>query len=130
MNSPFPFRDLDINIIHYIFEFTGVICYRRGKYICKMQKEDERYQNLMKLPKPVRLFSDTYNLYLISKTTSVGYILNYKIDSVNNVIRLYVRFNRASNNYFQDNSKSIEWYIIPKTYSKWRRVISYNHFSS
>jgi len=128
MESTFLFSNLDIHIIHYLFEFTGVICYRRGKYICKIQNDDIRYKNLSKIPKPIRLYSDTYNLYLIDKKTSVGYILNYTIDSVKNVMTLNLIFNRGSDKYFQDNSKWIEWYIIPKTYSKWRRIISYTNF--
>jgi hypothetical protein len=130
INDTFIFSHLPINLLHYIFEFSNVIYYHKGKYICKLNKNDHRYNMLMHIPQPVKLDVDSYNLYLVNKKTSLGYILHYNIDIPNNVITLKLIFNRAGDGYFFDNSRTTEWYIIPKTYSKWRRIISYEEFDN
>ena len=124
------FSSLPINIIHYIFEFTDKIYYHKGKYICKIDIHHVKYSALKTIPYPIKLENNSYNLYLINKKTSLGYILHYYIDIQNNVITLKLIFNKGGDKYYFDNSRTIEWYIIPKTYSKWRRIVSYEEFGS
>lgn len=118
MDTEFIFSNLPLEIINYIFDYTGKIYYHKGKYIGKLDKNNIKYINLTDIPKPIQVSYNKYNLYLINKNTSLGYILHYTINILENMTTLQLIFYRI------DNSKTIEWYIMPNIYSKWRRVIS------
>ena len=123
----FIFNRLHLDVIHHIFLFTGVIYFHRGKYIQKIGEDDYRKPLLRNIPKPIRLYDNTYHLYLINKTTSIGYIIKYIFNLPNHHTKLLLIFNKGNHHSsYIDNTTRSEWYIIPKTYSKWRRVLSYN----
>jgi hypothetical protein len=118
MTNEFIFSELPIDIIINILDYTGKLYYYNGKYIGKLDKNDKKYDKIKNIPKPIKISWNKYNLYLINKSTSLGYILHYTFDSIKSLTNLQLIF------YRNNNSKTIEWYIMPSIYSKWRRVIS------
>jgi len=122
MTNEFIFSELPIDIINYILIYTGKLYYYNGKYIGKIDKNDKKYSKILTISKPIRISFNKYNLYLINKNTSVGYILHYTFDSIKTLTCLQLIF------YKNNNSKTVEWYIMPKIYSKWRRAISLPDF--
>ena len=118
MTNEFIFSELPIDIINYILIYTGKLYYYNGKYIGKIDKNDKKYIKINNISKPVKISWNKYNLYLINKEISIGYILHYTFDSIKTLTCLQLIM------YKSDNSKTIEWYIMPSIYSKWRRVTS------
>lgn len=119
MDTQFIFSNLPIEIINYIFDYTGKIYYHNGKYIGKIDINNNKYHKIFFIPKPIQISYNKYNLYLINKDTSVGYILHYTLNVLANLTMLQLIFNT---NY---TSKTVEWFIIPfNINSKWRRVVS------
>lgn len=119
MDTQFIFSNLPLEIINYIFDYTGKIYYYNGKYIGKIDKNNIKYNKLFSIPKPIKLTENKYNLYLINKETNLGYIMHYTLNSFENMITLQLICHK------NEHSKIVEWYIMPhKVYSKWRRVIS------
>jgi hypothetical protein len=100
-----------------------------------------KYTLLYTIPRPVKIDLDKYNLYLINKKTLTGYILHYSIDVRNRIVLLHVFFHYNTRNqlaiYEQDEGampkyvetirydKTVERYIMPDRYSRWRRITSY-----
>jgi hypothetical protein len=124
MESDFIFTRLPTDIINNILNYTGKIYYYKGKYIGKIDKNNDKYNSLMRVPKPVKISRNKYNLYLINKNTSLGYILQYDIDFIKKTIILQLMFKKGCS--FMGDLRTIEWYIMPSNiYSKWRRVTSY-----
>jgi hypothetical protein len=118
MTNEFIFANLPIDIINYILYFTGKLYYHNGKYIGKLDFNNKNYEKIKNIPKPIRLSLNKYNLYLINKNNLVGYILHYTINSDKMIIALQLII------YKKDYSETLEWYLMPNIYSKWRRVIS------
>lgn len=120
MNNEFIFKNLPKDIINYILNFTGKLYYINGRYIGKL---DKNIIELISIPKPEKILSNKYILYLINKSNNIGYILNYSIDSRNNLLYLHLISFKGFN-----DTKTVDYYIMPKEYSKWRRVISLPNF--
>lgn len=118
MTDNFIFTNLPKELIHNIFSYTGKLYYYNGKYIGKLDTDKEKFNKIKNIPKPVKVSYNKYNLYLINKTTSLGYILHYTFDPIKSLTCLQLIF------YRNNNSKTVEWYIMPSIYSKWRRVTS------
>lgn len=116
----FIFKKLPTDIINYILEYTGKIYYHKGKYISKL--DISKYTILCKIQKPIKLPNNAYNLYLFNSINKNGYILRYILGS-DNVIRLSVLYCRGI------HYTSSEYFIIPKTSPKWKRVQSYEGFT-
>ena len=118
MDKEFIFSNLPKELINYIFDYTGKIYYHNGKYIGKINKDDIKYIKLINIPKPVKISYNKYNLYLINNSDSIGYILHFTFDSIKSLTCLQLILKK------KDSSKTIEWFIMPSIYSKWRRVAS------
>lgn len=118
MDTKFIFSNLPKELINYILSYTGKLYYHNGKYIGKINKDDIKYINLINIPKPVKISYNKYNLYLINNSDSIGYILHYTFDSIKSLTCLQLILKK------KDSSKTIEWFIMPSIYSKWRRVAS------
>ena len=127
-NCNFIFNKLPNSIINCILEYDGSVYYDKGKYYNRIQKDDIRYIILSQLPKPIKLQDDTYNIYLINKEINIGYILNYIFCPSKVIIKLNIIFNKQFNEY--NYSVYTEHYFIPKTYSKWRRIVSYTELEN
>lgn len=119
MENNFLFSNLPFDIINNILDYTGKLYYCNGKYIGKIDKNNIKYNKISFIPKPIQISYNKYNLYLINKDTSLGYILHYTINLLENIITMQLIF------YKVNNSKNIEWYVMPSSISsKWRRVVS------
>lgn len=119
MENNFLFSNLPFDIINNILDYTGKLYYFNGKYIGKIDKNNIKYNKISFIPKPIQISYNKYNLYLINKDTSLGYILHYTINLLENIITMQLIF------YKVNNSKNIEWYVMPSSISsKWRRVVS------
>lgn len=127
-NSNFIFNKLPTSIIICILEYDGSIYYEKGKFYNRIQKDDIRYIILSQLPKPIKLQNNMFNIYLINKETKIGYILNYIYCPSKTIIKLNIIFNRQFDKYHY--SAYTENYFIPKTYYKWRRILSYTELNS
>jgi hypothetical protein len=122
----FLFSELPLPLIHHIFSYTNKIYYHKGLYT---------------IPRPVQIDLDKYNLYLINKKTLTGYILHFSIDVRNRIVLLHVFFHYNTRNQLaiceEDTvesptyvetiryDKTVERYIMPDRYSRWRRITSY-----
>jgi len=124
MNNEFIFKSLPKDIINYILSFTGKLSYINGRYIGKLDKNDEMYIKLISIPKPERILSNKYILYLINKNNNIGYILHYSINTNKNLISLHLISCKGLN-----DTKTIDYYVMPNLYSKWRRVLSLQNLS-
>ena len=124
MNNEFIFKSLPKDIINYILSFTGKLSYINGRYIGKLDKNDEMYIKLISIPKPERILSNKYILYLINKNNNIRYILNYSINTNKNLISLHLISCKGLN-----DTKTIDYYVMPNLYSKWRRVLSLQNLS-
>jgi len=124
MNNEFIFKSLPKDIINYILSFTGKLSYINGRYIGKLDKNDEMYIKLISIPKPERILSNKYILYLINKNNNIGYILHYSINTNKNQISLHLISCKGLN-----DTKTIDYYVMPNLYSKWRRVLSLQNLS-
>lgn len=116
----FIFKNLPYDIINNILEYTGKIYYYKGKYINKL--DISKYTILCKIQRPIKLEHNIYNLYLFNKIKKNGYILRY-ILCPDNVMRLSVLYCRGI------DYTSTEYFIVPKSSPKWRRVQSYESFT-
>jgi hypothetical protein len=135
------FATLPEPIIHHILSYTGKIYFHKGRYIQKIDVKLPKYTALYTIPPPVRIDLDKYNLYLINKRSLTGYILHYSIDVHNRIILLHVFYHYTTRNplsYCDTNDaecptyvetirydKTVERYIMPDRYSRWRRITSY-----
>lgn len=83
------FKEFPNDIINYIINFTDVIVCRNGKYINRINKSDNRYIMLKRLPKPVRV--GEYKLLLkLMDYNMRGYFIEYDIGG--DVIKVNMRF--------------------------------------
>lgn len=128
-------------IIHHIISYTGKIYYHNGRYIQKIDVLSPKYRQLYSIPQPVQIDLDKYNLYLINKKTATGYVLHFSIDVHNRIILLHVFFHynvrhqsivseiddAECSKYLETirYDKTVERYIMPDRYSRWRRITSY-----
>jgi hypothetical protein len=135
------FAELPLPLIHHIISYTNKIYYHKGRYIQKINVHLPKYTLLFTIPRPVQIDLDKYNLYLINKKTLTGYILHYSVDVRNRIILLHVFFHYNTRNQQsiceQDTvetpmyvetiryDKTVERYIMPDCYSRWRRITSY-----
>lgn len=126
-NYNFIFNKLPTTIINCILEYDGTVYYDKGKYYNRIGKDDIRYTILSKLPKPIKLQKNMFNIYLINKETKIGYIMNYIYCSSKTIIKLNIIFNRQIDKYHYP--AYTEHYFIPKTNYKWRRVLSYTELN-
>jgi hypothetical protein len=70
---------LPIELVNKIINYTDIVAFRNGKYIDRIPKSDERYKQLEKIPKPVRIGSHKiiFNLINYSCDKPVGYLIEY-----------------------------------------------------
>lgn len=117
------FKYLPDELIHIIINYTDVLVYRHGKYINRLNKADERYNLLTRIPRPIthglhkvliRLTDNDYN----------GYFLSY--DMSEKLIKLNVRFfNRGVDGYDKYYEiKSSDSYLFDAN-NKWCKIVNY-----
>jgi len=117
------FRYLPDELISTIVNYTDVIVYRRGKYINRLNKDDNRYHLVNRIPQP--LFTNRYRVLLrLEDTNYKGYFLNY--DTSENLITLNVKFVYRMQDGFDKyyEYKSNTTYLFDSS-NKWRKIVDY-----
>ena len=119
------FKSLPDELIHYIVNYTDVVTYRHGKYINRINKEDERYKILLSISKPIKLTPNNYLLNIGTRKdiTNIKYSLVYYINS-DIILDLRV---------LEEGVDGFDKYTITKSYaryifdsnSKWHKIIYY-----
>ena len=123
------FSNLPIELINKIINYTNVIVYRYGKYMNRIKKDDYRIMKIFAIPRPIKISSNKYSIYLCNKTCAEwkGYTLSYYIK--NNIITNYylvvefiIRKNDDFDYYYE--CKKNEKYIFDSN-SKWSKIVNY-----
>jgi hypothetical protein len=112
-------------LIHKIIHYTDVIVYRHGKYMNKLNKNDERYRILQTIPKPIKVYKNNIlhkimlKLLNITKQGFPGYLIEYMFDTN---MRMNVK-------YITRETDGFDRYISIKTFSvyiynsdKWNKI--------
>ena len=117
------FRYLPDEIIHIIINYTDIIVYRGGKYINRINKSDNRYHLVNRIPQPI--FTNRYRVLLrLEDTNYKGYFLNY--DTSDNLLTLNVKFVYRMQDGFDKyyEYKSNTTYLFDSS-NKWRKIVDY-----
>jgi len=117
------FRYLPDELISTIVNYTDVIVYRRGKYINRLNKDDNRYHLVNSIPQP--LLIDRYKVLLrLTDMNCKGYFLNYDISE--NLLTLNVKFVYRMQDGFDKyyEYKSNTTYLFDSS-NKWRKIVDY-----
>lgn len=109
------FKNLPDELIQYIINYTNVITFRHGKYMDKINKNDNRYNLIMKIPKPMKVGTDKILLKLINYRLNIpiGYILEYKFNNSTHIelcSKFILRKRDGFDKYFE--TKTNDNYII------------------
>lgn len=105
-------------LIHKIIHYTDVIIYRHGKYMNKLNKNDERYRILQTIPKPIKVYKNNIlhkimlKLLNIKKQGCPGYLIEYIFDPN---IRMNVK-------YITREMDGFDRYISVKTLSEYMYI--------
>jgi hypothetical protein len=126
--NDFIFRNLPVEIINYILDYTGKLYYHNGKYIGKIDIKNIKYMNIHRIPKPIKISPNKFIIYLINRTKLLGYILYYEFSGIKTFILLQFIIYEDKDDRNDKKPKLTEKYSIPRVYSKWRRLISYKNF--
>ncbi len=117
------FGYLPDEIIHQIINYTDVVVYRHGKYINRINKDDNRYKLLKKIPRPIKIGQSRFLIKLLN-TNREGYFLEY-------VISMYIKLNIKFVSYEVDGfdryleTKSFFQYIYDIN-NNWSQIIYYS----
>lgn len=74
-------------LIHKIIHYTDVIVYRHGKYMNKLNKNDQRYRTLQTIPKPINVYKNNILHKIMLKLLNIniqgcpGYLIEYIFDT-------------------------------------------------
>lgn len=99
------FSYLPSDIVNMIIYYSGIIAYRNGKYINRIDKKDNRYNILLNIPRPIKVSHNQYCLGLRDYPRLViKFSINYIINE-NNII-IYVYKNEIGNNGMIYSQKS------------------------
>ena len=116
------FKYLPDELIHQIINYTDVVVFRFGKYINRINKCDNRYKILDKIPRPIKIGQSRFLIKLLNENRE-GYFLEY-------VISMYIKLNIKFVSYEVDGfdryleTKSFFQYIFDINNS-WSQIIYY-----
>jgi hypothetical protein len=117
------FGYLPDEIIHQIINYTDVVVYRHGKYINRVNKMDERYKIVEKIPRPIKIGQSRFLIKLLNENRE-GYFLEY-------IVSMYIKLNIKYVSYEVDGfdryleTKSFFQYIYDIN-SNWSQIINYS----
>lgn len=96
------FSYLQSDIVNMIIKYLDVIAYRNGKYIDRINKQDNRYIMLLRVPRPIKVSNNQYYLglreyprlgikfsltYIINENNVSIYTTHYKIENKGMIYR-------------------------------------------
>lgn len=117
------FKNLPNELIQIIINYTNVVVYRYGKFINRINKNDNRYNLINNIQQPI--FTESYGVLLrLTDTDYKGYFLNYHIDEsllTVNVRFVYRRIDGFDKYY---DIKSNTTYLFDAN-NKWRKIVDY-----
>jgi hypothetical protein len=120
------FKTLPDELIHYIVNYTDVVVYRHGKYMNRIDVDDERYALLCQIPRPIKIARNNYMLNLGKRKNNscTYYSLGYCIQSN---IRLYVYVIETGLDGFDKYTitKSYNEYIFDAN-NRWSSLVYYS----
>lgn len=116
MNNEFIFSRLPIECINKCINYTGKVTFRHGKYIDRIDKDDERYKICKKITPVIKLLRNKYAIYLRRNIEiNDGICLYYTLNDENNHVILEIISNKTS---------AYLMYIFDAN-SIWRRLMNY-----
>ncbi len=70
------FSKLPSDLINMILDYTGIVIYRYGKYMNRLDKNDYRYNIIKKIRKPIWIGNSKYMIkYIIWDSVETKYLL-------------------------------------------------------
>lgn len=117
------FKYLPDELINQIINYTDVVVYRHGKYINRINRRDNRYKLLERMPRPIKIGQSRVLLKLLN-TNREGYFLEY-------IIGMYIKINIKFVRYEIDG---FDRYIETKSFQQlifdvndnWSKIIYYS----
>jgi hypothetical protein len=120
------FKTLPDELIHYIINYTDVVVYRHGKYMNRINVDDERYKILCQISRPIKLTPNNYALKIGARknNNNTYYCLRYCIESD---IRLSVYVIEKGLDGFDKYTiiKSYNEYIFDAN-NRWSTLVQYS----
>lgn len=119
------FRYLPKEIINTIINYTDKIVYRHGKYIDRLQKNDDRYNLIKQIPRPIYIGPHKIILRLMNNINHFGYLMEYYICVY--LTRVNIRFCKKEMNGISTyiETKSNDTYILDIN-NRWFRIFNYS----
>jgi hypothetical protein len=117
------FKYLPDEILQIIINYTNIVVYRNGKYINRLNKNDNRIYLVNNIPRPI--FIDRYKILLrIIDKNCKGYFLNY--DTSDNLLTVNVKFVYREKDGFDKyyTVKSNTTYLFCSN-NKWCKIVDY-----
>jgi hypothetical protein len=122
------FNKLSSDLIDKILSYDNILILRNGKYMNIIPKHDKRYKLLERLPRPIKIYSSSYNyiysirLFNFNDYIPYGYILTYNIIN-KNIFYLSIKFSyRVFEKFIKYNkTKTKDVYIIDYD-SQWKKI--------
>lgn len=113
------FKYLPDEIIHIILQFSDVIVFRHGKYMNRIDKKDDRYYAIRKIPRPIYIGLYTVLLRLTSYNYS-GYFIKYDLSNERTkmIVRFFYREKDGFEHYYTFKSEDHYVFDINNTWSK------------
>ena len=85
------FSKLPLVLIHKCINYTGKVTFRNGKYIDRIDTQDERYKLLQQITRPIKLLQNKYAIYLSKRIEpNDGISLYYTFDPEKNTTILEI----------------------------------------
>jgi len=118
------FQNIPSDILNKILEYTDVLRFRTGKYINRITENDNRINIIKKIPRPLKINTNTYSINLKAQGRQVTKVaLNYTFTKNNNVehMLLYVTDYHVGSNGMQYTKKNYVFDIN----NNWSQIVSY-----
>lgn len=117
------FGYLPEELVQIIINYTNVVVYRHGKYINRINENDNRYNLVNSIPRPILI--ETHKVLLrLTDNNCKGYFLNY--DTYENLHTVNIRFVYREKDGFDKyyKIKSNVTYLFGAN-NKWRKIVDY-----
>lgn len=121
------FTKLPDVLIHIILDYSDIIIFRHGKYMNRINKNDNRYKNIQNISKPIKIMENKILLKLLNYKYSepIGYLLEYTFYNTYNIIKVnFVIRRKIYNDKYYDITKCNKY--IFNINSKYSKLVDYS----